>query len=142
MTTPALTLAYPGWAELYPELAANVSPAQFNAYVSRSPLIATFNTTSSPVQDQAPGGLLERLLYLLLSHYAVLAQRDPNQVGAITDASQGSVHVAFDTSAREGTARWYRQTQYGADFWNAIAPLRSAVWRSPVQPFRIPYPAA
>lgn len=133
----AVELSYAAWAQMFPELAQAVTPAQIQAYFLR-PIVVQMNDTSSPIQDQSPQGVLAGLLYLLVSHLAVLGQRDPNQVGRISDASQGTVHVAFDAGAVVGSQAWFMQTRYGAEYWQATLPFRSATYRAPPQPFFIP----
>lgn len=50
----------------------------------------------------------------------------PRPVGQITGATEGSVTVNF--AASPGSGEWFQQTQPGAAFWRATAPLRSFIW--------------
>lgn len=138
-TIGVVTFNYQTFAALFPELLATVSPAQAQAYFSRATLQLD-NTPSSIIQDSSPGGLRETLLYLLVAHLAVLGQRDANQVGRISDAAQGSVHVTFEGGPPSGTSAWFMQTRYGNEYWQATANFRTFQPIPTWQPFAIPYP--
>jgi len=138
-TIGVVTFNYSAFGALFPELLATVTPAQAQAYFSRATLQLD-NTPNSIVQDASPGGLRETLLYLLVAHLAVLGQRDANQVGRISDAAQGTVHVAFDAGPPMGTSAWFMQTRYGAEYWQATAVYRTFQPVPTWQPFARPYP--
>lgn len=135
-----VTFDYARWAAAYPEISATVSLGQAQSYFNRATMQLD-NTATSVVSDAAAGGAREMLLWLLVSHLAVLGARDANQVGRINDATQGSVHVAFENQPAVGTAAWYQQTRYGSEYWAATASLRTMLYVSAYQPFAIPYPA-
>ncbi len=140
MTTGVVTFSYQNWSAEYPELGLSVSSAQATGYFNRATLQLD-NTPSSVVQDASIGGQRESLLYLLVSHLVVLGQRDPNQVGRVSDAAQGSVHVAFENAPATGTAAYYQQTRYGAEFWAATTGIRfGGRYYAPYQPFAVPSP--
>lgn len=96
------------------------------------------NDACNPVNQVE--GQLERLLGLLTAHIAWLnaprdAQGNPSSdgsqpasslVGRISSASEGSVSVSVENSAEPGTAQWYMQTRYGADYWARTAAYRTA----------------
>lgn len=68
----------------------------------------------------------EMLLFLLVRHFAALAERaaQGGLVGRIASASEGSVSVSADMGAAIGNAAWYLQTPYGATFWQLTAKYR------------------
>ena len=102
------------------------------------------NTGIGPPCDP---GEQSRLLNLLTAHIAVLNAPLPNGapastiVGRISDATQGSVHVGAQFDVPPGSAQWYAQTKYGAEYWTATsiyrrmrhwpAPGRVAAWAGP-----------
>lgn len=88
------------------------------------------NTVNSRVSDVV---LRAQLLNMLVAH---LAQLDgvltpegqgstAQQVGRISDATEGSVKASFAMPGATANAAWYLQTQYGAMFWAATAPIRT-----------------
>lgn len=84
-----------------------------------------------------------QLMYLnmLTSHIAAMnvqAQGDPNPgapkdpntpVGRVSNASEGSVSVAFENQYPAGSPQWFQQTRYGAAFWQATAAYRRFRYR-------------
>lgn len=68
----------------------------------------------------------EMLLFLLVRHFAALAERaaQGGLVGRIASASEGSVSVSADMGAVGGNAAWYLQTLYGATYWQLTAKYR------------------
>ncbi|EEZ74634.1 hypothetical protein NEILACOT_05350 [Neisseria lactamica ATCC 23970] len=68
----------------------------------------------------------EMLLFLLVRHFAALAERaaQGGLVGRIASASEGSVSVSADMGAAGGNAAWYLQTPYGATYWQLTAKYR------------------
>lgn len=68
----------------------------------------------------------EMLLFLLVRHFAALAERaaQGGLVGRIASASEGSVSVSADMGAVGGNAAWYLQTPHGATFWQLTAKYR------------------
>lgn len=70
---------------------------------------------------------LRVLQNMLVAHIAELsgvlaADGMPRPVGQITAAGEGSVNASFQ--AEPGSGEWFKQTQAGAAFWRAVAPLR------------------
>ncbi len=83
------------------------------------------NTDCSPVQNVAKRTIL---LWMLTAHIAALGgatdpSGQPMPVGRASNATEGSVSVAFAYSADNAQA-WFDQTQYGAAFWQATLSLR------------------
>lgn len=74
------------------------------------------------------------LLNLLTAHIAVLNSALANGapastiVGRISDATQGTVHVAAQFDVPQGSAQWYAQTRYGAEYWTATSRFRRATY--------------
>jgi hypothetical protein len=75
----------------------------------------------------------ELLLYLLVAHITQLrngvnGQPPSGLVGRIAGAREGSVSVDTDYGTVVYGQAWYIQTQYGAQFWQATAKYRTAVY--------------
>ncbi len=74
------------------------------------------------------------LLNLLTAHIALLNAPNPNGssassiVGRISDATQGSVHVAAEMDVPAGSAQWYNTTRYGSEYWLATSRFRTAIY--------------
>lgn len=68
----------------------------------------------------------EMLLFLLVRHFAALAERaaQGGLVGRIYSATEGSVSVGSDMGAVSSSAAWYLQTPYGATYWQLTAKYR------------------
>lgn len=85
--------------------------------------------------------LRQTLLYLLTAHIAFLnsgtndgagtVTPPPGVVGRINAASEGTVSVNAEMVATASSA-FYLQTKYGAQYWDATARFRTAVYVSPV----------
>ena len=77
------------------------------------------NTDGSPVTDIT---LRTTMLNMIVAHIAQLNMiangvvANP-LVGRISSASEGSVHVSVDGGKPSAYAAWFKQTQYGASFW-------------------------
>jgi hypothetical protein len=116
------------WLLAYPEFTC-ISADQANAYFDRATLILN-NTACSPVCD-----LNQRsaLLNLLTAHIAKLnfgsnGQPASGVVGRISQASEGSVSMSADMGPVTTNSAWYLQTAYGAEYWQATAGYRTAVY--------------
>jgi len=118
----------------YPEFNAApyvVSDARANNMFLIASTTLLDNTDNGPVMD-----LTQRtqLFYLLVAHllllYGTSATPTLNNTppGRISSATQGTVTSQFDYQVPQGSAMaaWYLQTKYGALFWAASAPFRSA----------------
>jgi len=150
--TPAVTFNYTAWQARYPSL-ANVGDDFAQLLFNEASLYCA--NVIGIVCD--PTTLLT-LLNMLTAHLAYLnsPQLDgqpnttgtspaPAQVGRISNASEGSVSVAFEMAQTPQEAAWYMQTAPGAAFWAATARYRTAryvVGNSMGQafPFGGPYP--
>jgi Protein of unknown function (DUF4054) len=137
--TGIVTFNYATWQGQYPGLAQTVNVSLATNYFN----IATMYLDNSPISmvwNASPGGKRETILYMLLSHIAVLFATDANGqpvnplVGRINSATQGSVSVQTDVGDLPFTAQWFAQTPYGFAAWQALAPYRTAMYVSPPNP--------
>lgn len=109
----------------YPEF-VNVSDTLLGLCFDES-CIYLSNTDNSPVQSIQRRTIL---LNMLTAHIAYLggalsSDHQPRPVGALSSASEGSVSASFNTlEMTPGSGEWYKQTQYGAAFWQATSALR------------------
>ncbi len=116
----------------YPEFSA-VSDALLASYFTEATLYLS-NSDASPVQN-----IPRRTLFLnmLTAHVAYLGgalnNGSPVPVGRTSNATEGSVTVGLEYLA-PGSAAWYVQSIYGANFWQATSGLRS--FRYVCQPTR------
>lgn len=127
------------WSANYPELAQWVGMAQAQGYFVMACGLLN-NTATSPVRDNCPGGTRAVLLNLLTAHIAKLfaplgGSPSPDQVGRISNGSQGGVSVAFDNGTTTQSEKWYQQTKYGSLYWAMTAPYRLARYRPGRQPY-------
>jgi hypothetical protein len=105
---------------------AGVSDLTLEAFFADAGLYLS-NTDASPVQNVARR---TSLLWMLTAHLAYLggvlsADGMPKPVGRVSQAAEGSVSASFDdVPATPGSGAWFRQTQYGASFWQATSSLR------------------
>lgn len=120
---------YDEWSQRYPALAANVDQDLASFYFIEGGLLYLDNTDASVVQDVPTRTLL---LYLLTAHIATLnlpvsaGGNGAGGVGRTSSASRGSVSVSFDMGPTTASSAWFMQTQYGAMFWQAMLPYRTA----------------
>lgn len=115
------------WLAEFPELANRVSPQLAQSYFNRATFIHANDgtgVTSDPAKQL-------NLLNLLTAHIAHLnaphTDGEPASplVGRISSATQGSVTVQADNQYPVGTAQWFQQTKYGAEYWAATAINRT-----------------
>jgi len=89
------------------------------------------NTDNSPVMSL---DVRTNLFYLLVAHLLTLFGAGGIKPGSgappgrLSTATQGSVTAGFEYQIPQGSmlAPWFLQTPYGALYWTAIAPYRSA----------------
>ena len=118
---------YALWAAIFPELGLYTNSAQATQYWTEATMLLD-NTISSPVQDVAQRTML---LNLLTAHICQLRQPLNGQpssplVGRISEATEGSVSVKAEMNVAAGSAQWFNQTKYGAQYWQMTLPFRSA----------------
>lgn len=106
---------------------SNVSPAALAAYFSDAGILYLNNTSRSPVRNVARRTLL---LYMLVAHLSYMngdlsADGQARPVGRVSQAAEGSVSASFDyTAPTDGSGAWFKQSEYGANFWQATSALR------------------
>ena len=131
----AVPFDYSLWQTCYPEFAsvssglASFAWAQAELYLN--------NTAGSVVWDSSRAGRRNLLLNMLTAHIVKLMPGPGGEaapVGRISNASEGSVSVAFDMPASPNAA-WFMQTQYGAAFWQATAQYRTMRYNPGPQPY-------
>lgn len=134
---PPVSFSFQKFVSYYPVF-SSISPVQGQFYFDQAGLYCSNDTCNPAFLD----GKLETLLYMLTAHVAWLnSPRDasgmpaqngapPSQtVGRVSSATQGSVSVQTDlgdTNSGSPSQWWYMQTQFGAQYWAATAPYRTA----------------
>lgn len=114
------------WAALFPEFNATVSATQATALFAEATVYCR-NDGGGPVNTAA---IQTTLLNLLTAHLAQIQygssiQANSPLVGAITDATEGSVSVTVSNGdVKNDLESWYKQTKYGNRYWVASAPYR------------------
>jgi hypothetical protein len=108
----------------YPEF-VTVSNDTLTAYFTEATLYLD-NTDASPITNLV---FRELLLNMIVAHLAQIysgsnGQAPSQLVGRISQASEGSVSVTTDAMPVAGSAAWFNQTKYGAQYWAATLPLR------------------
>jgi hypothetical protein len=122
---PAVTFDPAAFKARYPEFAAVTDPL-LQTYFNEAGLYLS-NADNSPVADLSRRAVL---LNMLTAHVADLggvlsADGKPRPVGRISQASEGSVSASFESDPpTPGSGAWFKQTQYGAAFWQATSSLR------------------
>lgn len=117
---PAVVFDKARFQTAYPEVRA--ADAQLEMWFAQAESLLD-NTSRSIVKKPEER---EMLLFLLVRHFAALAERaaQGGLVGRIASASEGSVSVSADMGAAIGNAAWYLQTPYGATYWQLTAKYR------------------
>lgn len=142
-----VTFSYDTWTAMFAEF-AGLSAPQGQGYFNRACLICA----NSPANPMNGDGILATMLYLLTSHIAWLnCPRDASGnpaasgapaaplVGRVANASEGSVSVQVEWNGgmdASGMQAYFTQTKYGAEYWAASAPYRTA--RYIARPTRVP----
>lgn len=124
-----VAFSYPAWLAIYPEFAPTVSAPQAQEYFNLATSIHR-NDGGGPVNTAAQQlSLLNMLTAHISAMFAAPAagQQASGIVGRINSASQGSVSVqaAYSNNVSEQMA-FFVQTKYGAMYWIASAPFRTA----------------
>jgi hypothetical protein len=124
--TGVVIFDYPTWIGEFPEF-ATITQTQAQGYFNRACNFLD-NTACSIVQDVNKRATL---LNLLTAHIcalnAPLNGQPPNPlVGRISQATEGSVTVQTQNDYPPGSAQWFQQTKYGAEYWQATLQYRSA----------------
>lgn len=115
----------------FPEF-ANVADARLTMLFTLAASTLLDNTDNSPVMAL---DTRTNLFYLLVAHLLSIFGTgvstnpdDSTPVGRLSQATEGSVSGSFEYNIPDGSmlAAWYLQTPYGALYWTAVAPYRSA----------------
>lgn len=110
----------------YPEFSA-VPVARLTALFAEAGVLYLANTDRIPVQNIVKRGMLLNMLTAHTSYLAgdLSADGQARPVGRVSQAAEGSVSATFeDVPPTPGTGAWFKQTQYGAAFWQATSSLR------------------
>ena len=116
---PAVFIArYPEFAAADPTLLASLF-AEAGLYLN--------NTDCSVVQDVNLRGVLLNMVTAHIGFIGGLLSADgqPRPVGRVSAANEGAVGATFEyTPATPGSGAWFKQSQYGAAFWQATTCYR------------------
>lgn len=127
---------YPTWALRFPTLATKVSAALAALYFGEATDLLD-NTDASLIVD--PVQRL-RFLNLLVAHIAALNGASPmyaaGMVGRISSVTEGSISISSDYTTLVGSAAWYAQTPWGAEYWALTVGYRSATYVPGDQPYQ------
>lgn len=142
---PAVTFDYPSFVARYPEF-QNVDEGYAQLCFNEATLYCA-NVLGIVCQQTVLATLLNMMTAHIVKLYAPQlngvpdtessgTSPNPGTVGRISNATEGSVTVALDMPNQPQAAAWYNQTTYGASFWAATAPYRTArlVVGNPMQP--------
>lgn len=125
------TFVYADWALRFPDLALVVDEPLATMYFGEATDFLN-NTDCSPVTDVAQR---TRYLYLLTAHIAGLGLSSrEGLVGRISSVTQGSISISVENPL-PGSAGWYAQTSWGAQYWLVTAPFRTFNYVPAPQPF-------
>jgi len=135
---PPVVFSFSTFTGLFPEF-SGLTQGQATAYFTRATGSMIANSCSNPANND---GNLSYLIYLVTAHVAWLnCPKDTNgqptgpsgtpstdQVGRVSNATQGSVSVTLDWPGSDPTAqeKYFAQTKYGAEYWAATAQYRTA----------------
>jgi hypothetical protein len=128
---------------MYPDFTGLTNLQMQNAFALAE--LYVNNTCGSRVRN---ANLRETLLGLVTAHIAFLNYGSidaagnvtpaPGIVGRVNQASEGTVSVSAEMVATAASA-FYLQTKWGAQFWSATAPFRTAVYVAPLQTCDTPW---
>lgn len=133
-----VTFNYAAWAALFPQFSTITQNQVTNLVL---PMAETYcrNDGGGPVTTAAQQ---TNLLNLMVAHccqllFGVNGNQPSELVGRISDATEGSVSVSADFPTTPTNA-WFVQTPFGAMFWQATAPYRTANYRPGCAPYAGP----
>jgi hypothetical protein len=139
LSSPPVTFDLQTFLGLFPEFTP-LSQGFLNAMFMRATGSIIANAVTNPANND---GNLAYLIYLVTAHLAWLncqkdvngqptaqtsAQQASQQVGRISQATQGSVSVTLEWPGNDPSAqeKFLVQTRYGAEYWAATAQYRTA----------------
>jgi hypothetical protein len=103
-----------------------VTPAKLMGYWTAAQQYQR-NDGGGPVDDPNQQSYL---LNLIMAHLAALDPSNPangtnaNMVGRIVSGTQGPATIATQMDLPPGSAQWWNQTQFGAEYWVLTSPYR------------------
>ena len=123
------TWSYGAWIARFPQFEASVPPDLGAQFWTEATLLVG-NDGSGPVADVARQTVL---LNLATAHIAALNAGENGAppsplVGRIASASEGAVSVSVENGFPPGSAQWWQQTRYGAQFWASTSVYRTATY--------------
>lgn len=142
-----VTFDYATWVAVYPAFAAAPTRQQVEALV---PIAEIYNRNDGVNSLGSTAAMQTTLLNMMVAHVVQLMY-GPNGtqpggggiVGRIASASEGSVSVSADWPGADASSAWFLQTEYGAMWWQATAPYRTAIYvpgpRRNMNPWLYPY---
>lgn len=116
----SVVFVYNEFNEIYPELNATYNKADWAFNMA---CIILNNTQNSIVCDCSR----KHLLYLLTAHILFLQNRGAGNVGAISNAHEGSVSVGYAGIGQLGQS-YFGQSQYGLLFWQLVSKYVSGFY--------------
>lgn len=127
---------YTAWSARYPQLAANVPEPLADIYFAEAGLYADNSDCALIPADPTTYQPRLMLLNMVVAHIAYLNGAanggvPTGLVGRISDASEGSVSVKADYGTQAASAAFWLQSPYGAAYWQATAPYRTARYIPP-----------
>lgn len=130
----SVTFDFATWQELFPQFSDLTQTQVVNFAL---PLAQQYcrNDGGGPVNDAVSQA---SLLNLMVAHVCQLLfganGQPPSQlVGRISGASEGSVSVSTADFPSSPSSAWYNMTSFGAMFWAATAPYRTATYYAPAR---------
>ena len=128
---------YANWAARYPEFSA-VAQATVEQYFAEATIYHS-NNGVGPVDDPTvQSALLNMVTAFIAARYSQSqgspmpgSPQDANGlVGRISSAAEGSVSVQTENQYPPGSAQFWQQNKYGADYWNATKAYRTMRYRA------------
>lgn len=118
------------YPEFNPTVAAYATSAE-NCFTEATLFLNNTDTSRIPVETRA---LLLNMLtaHIMALNFGINGQGASALVGRIASAGEGSVNVSTDMGPSTSQKAWYEQTKYGAAYWRASMPYRSATYVPPM----------
>lgn len=117
----SVVFSYREFASMFPEVKTTEQQATTAFWLAEGMLNNTSHSIVCCPCDR------KRLLYLLTAHIAYLQGRGTGNVGAISNASEGSVSVGYAGLGQLGQ-NYFGQSQYGLLFWQMASKYLSGFY--------------
>lgn len=117
----SVVFVYEEFNQIYSELNANQTKAEWAFEMA---CLMLNNTPNSVVCCDCQR---KKLLYLLTAHILFLQNRGMGNIGAISNASEGSVSVGYAGLGQLGQS-YFGQSQYGILFWQLVSKYVSGFY--------------